>query len=197
MQSLHAPASEHVTPFQEDELREEEAESKVHSGSIALLDFHSNAHNLNLVETAITSELASLFQSLQRCLDLRDKYMIRSRQRLGDNPKDHDGHFPGLDDGIADVSGVRPDSDFKSNNPPPSPFKPWRVYPPPPPPHWHWTDKEKVVSAEGNSARTDGDFVFEDCAIPERHSWEFDIDDKGVFQVYENIQGTDGFRNIH
>ncbi|KIM71476.1 hypothetical protein PILCRDRAFT_830308 [Piloderma croceum F 1598] len=173
VQSLHAPAPEHATPFQEDELREEEAESKVH------------------METPITSELASLFRSLQRCLDLRDKYMIRSRQRLGDNPKDHDGHFPGLDDGIADVSGVRPDSDFRSNNPPPSPFKPWRVYPPPPPPHWHWTDKEKVVSAEGNSARTDGDFVFEDCAIPEPHSWEFDIDDKGVFQVYANIQAVE------
>jgi AMP deaminase len=148
---------------------------------------------LNLVETPITSELASLFQSLQRCLDLRDKYMIKSHQRLGDNPKDHDGHFPGLDDGIADVSGVRPNAEFESNNPPPSPFKPWRVYPPPPPPHWHWTDKEKVVSAEGNSARTDGEFIFEDCAIPEPHSWEFDIDDKGVFQVYKTIQGREGF----
>jgi AMP deaminase len=152
-------------------------------------DLYLNAYILGLAETAITAELAILFQSLQKCLDLRDKYMVKSRQRLGDNPRDHDGYFPGLDDGIADVSGVRPDSDFKSNHPPPSPFEPWRVYPRPPPPHWHWTDKENVVSADGKSARTDSEFVFEDCAIPEPHAWDFDIDDKGVFQVYENSQG--------
>lgn len=149
------------------------------------------------METAITPELATLFESFQRCLNLRDKYMVKSRQRLGDNPKDHDGHFPGLDDEIADVSGVRPDSDFRSNHPPSSPFEPWRVYPPPPPPHWHWTDKEKVVSADGNSARPDSDFVFEDCAIPKPHPWDFDIDDKGVFQVYEHMQGKTCLPDVH
>jgi AMP deaminase len=154
-----------------------------------LADLHSNAHYLDIAENPITSELATLFQSLQKCLDLRDKYMIKSRQRLGDNPQDHDGHFPGLDDRIADVSGVRPDSDFRSNCPRPSVLQPWVVYPRPPPPHWHWTDKEKVVSADGKSARTHSEFVFEDCVIPEPHSWDFDIDDKGVFQVYENGQG--------
>ena len=115
--------------------------------------------------------------------------MFKSRQRLGDNPKDHDGHFPGLDDAIADVSTARPDSDFKSNNPSPSPLKPWTIYPPPPPPHWHWKDKEKVISTDGNSARTEFEFVLEDCPIPNSHPWGFEIDEKGVFQVYENVQG--------
>src|SRR5882762_5965142 len=149
--------------------------------------------SLNFLSTKlkphITSESVLLFQSFQKCLDLRDKYMLKSRQRLGDNPQDHDGRFPGLDDEIADVSGVRPDSNFRSNNPPPSPFKPWKVYPPPPPPRWHWSNKGKVVRSGNRSARRGHEFVFEDCTIPGSYPWDFDIDDKGVFQVYESLSG--------
>ena len=108
---------------------------------------------------------------------------------MATTPRDHDGHFSGLNDGIADVSTVRPDSDFRLNDPPASPFKPWKIYPPPPPPRWHWKDKEKAVSSDGNSARVECEFVFEDCPIPDPHSWGFEIDDMGVFQVYENIEG--------
>lgn len=115
--------------------------------------------------------------------------MVKSHQRLGDNPRDHDGHFPGLDDKIADVQGARPDADFRKNNPPPSPFEAWKIYPQPPPPHWHWTDKEKVVSGDGDSARGGGNFAFEECTIPDVHPWHFEIDDKGVFQVYEKSEG--------
>lgn len=112
--------------------------------------------------------------------------MVKSRQRIGDNPKDHDGHFPGLDDHIADVSGARPDADFRSNRPAPSQFEPWKIYPEPPPPHWHWTDKEKVVSSEEPSSRPTGDFVYEECHIPGAHPWTFEVDDKGVFQIYDH-----------
>ncbi|KZP06449.1 AMP deaminase [Athelia psychrophila] len=162
----------HVATFDEDEAKEEAAEAKVH------------------VDTTITSELVSLFQSLQKCLDLRDKYMVKSRQRIGDNPKDHDGHFPGLDDHVADVSAARPDADFTTNRPSPSPFEPWNIYPEPPPPHWHWKDKENVVNAEGLSHSPD-EFRFEDCPIPDAHPWTFHIDDKGVFQVYERKGDTE------
>ena len=134
------------------------------------------------------SELTGLFQSFQKCLELRDKYMLRSRQRLGDNPRDHDGRFQGLDDNLADVSGVRPDGDYTTNNPPPSPFKPWKIYPKPPPPHWHWTDKEKAIHTDG-AQKSDEEFLFEDCDIPGAHSYSFKIDDKGVFQVYEDVNG--------
>ena len=189
-QSVHSPVSDHTAFLEEREEKEEVVEANVHGGHIFSSGFRANTDALDPVEAAITAELEPIFHSLRKCLDLRDKYMVKSRQRLGDNPKDHDGHFQGLDDEIADVSGVRPDSNFRSNHPPPSPYKRWQVYPPPPPPHWHWSDKEQVLSADGNSARTDREFVFEDCTIPEPHSWEFDIDDKGVFQVYENVQGT-------
>ncbi|KAI9030721.1 hypothetical protein CLU79DRAFT_802357 [Phycomyces nitens] len=39
----------------------------------------------------ITTELRELYSSLHRCLELRDKYMVRSRQRLSDNPKNRPG----------------------------------------------------------------------------------------------------------
>lgn len=160
-------------------------ETQVH-GTMTNVPYTIQAHQLQLAETVITSDL---YQSFQKCLDLRDKYMVKSRQRLGDNPRDHDGRFPGLDDKIADVHGARPDADFRKNDPPPSPFDAWKIYPSPPPPHWHWTDKEKVVSGERNSARGSDEFVFEDCSIPGLHPWHFEIDDKGVFQVYEKSEG--------
>ena len=138
-----------------------------------------------LQDAAIPVELETLFQSFQKCLVLRDKYIQRSRQRLGDNPKDHDGRFNGLDGDSADVSGVRPDANYASEPPLVSPFKPWKIYPKPPPPHWHWTSKEQVAK------QTDGeeDFKFEDCPIPGSHPWCFVIDDKGVYQVYEQGEG--------
>ncbi|KAJ7038027.1 hypothetical protein C8F04DRAFT_1232323 [Mycena alexandri] len=39
-------------------------------------------------------------QSFQSCLELRDKYILKSRQRLGDDPRHYDKtgrHFPGLE----------------------------------------------------------------------------------------------------
>ncbi|KAG9119340.1 AMP deaminase, partial [Ceratobasidium sp. 392] len=43
----------------------------------------------------LTAELKELYNSFQRCLDLRDKYMSVSLQRLGDDPRDYDGVFTG------------------------------------------------------------------------------------------------------
>jgi AMP deaminase len=134
--------------------------------------------------------MATLFRSFGRCLDLRDKYMVKSRQRLGDNPSDYDGHFWGLvDEGIAEVSTVRPDLNFESAQPRPSPFQPWNIYPPPPPQQWHRMDEEKLVPVDGNNPyRTRSEFVFEDCRIPGPHHWNFSIDERGVFQVYEDVK---------
>jgi AMP deaminase len=115
--------------------------------------------------------------------------MFKSRQRLGDDPRHHDGHFPGLDDKRSDVSGVRPDANFAENRPPIHLFKPWKIFPRPPPPHWHWTDTEKVVSSDGTKASKD-EFLFEECEIPGPHPWTYELDDKGVYQVYDQAQGT-------
>ncbi|KAF9448708.1 AMP deaminase [Macrolepiota fuliginosa MF-IS2] len=134
-------------------------------------------------EPAITAEQAHLLQTFQRCLDLRDKYMLKSRQRLGDDPRDYDGEFEGVGDEHADVSGQKPDVDLATNRPTPHSFNPWKIYPKPPPPAWHWKSKE-VLSHDDDKTSGRG-FRFEECEIPGSHSWNFRIDEKGVFQVYE------------
>lgn len=122
--------------------------------------------------------------------------MSKSRQRLGDDPRHYDGYFKGVEEGRADVSGVRPDAAYHVNgantpkaesNPPP-----WNIYPRPPPPHWHWTDSEKVVSSEEHGASIKGgEFTLEECAIPPvQEGWDFRIDDKGVFQVYDDTPSS-------
>lgn len=110
-----------------------------------------------------------ILKALERCLDLRDKYMAKSLQCLGDNPKDYDGHAqPGDPKNLASAQ-----------------FEHWKIYPPPPPPHWHWKDKDNVVISSDGIKKCD--FQFEDCHIPGSHPWTFEIDDKGVFQVYDDL----------
>ena len=135
------------------------------------------------------SEYGPIFESFRKCLELRDKYMRVSGQMLGFNPKDHDGHFTGLDEGIADVSGVRPDVDLTSNHEPTSTFQPWRLYPHPPPPHWHWAEKGAVHHTP--SEFEDEEFIFENCEIPgpDPNGWDFEVDERGVYQVYDPQPG--------
>ncbi|KAF5382650.1 hypothetical protein D9615_002707 [Tricholomella constricta] len=129
---------------------------------------------LHASESLINSEYASLFQSFQKCLNLRDKYMCRSLQRLGDNPKDYDGHQPSIDKDMGETSSEAPTRQFE----------PWKIYPRPPPPHWHWKDKNKVVSSDGTVEPDE--FQFGECHIPGAHPWTFRLDDKGVYQVYDD-----------
>ncbi|KAG6874800.1 hypothetical protein C0992_006484 [Termitomyces sp. T32_za158] len=119
----------------------------------------------------LTNEFAALFHSFQRCLDLRDKYMAKSLQRLGDNPKDYDSH---TDRGSAHASTSTRQ------------FGKWDIYPPPPPPHWRWIDPTKGPKSGAAPDAKSTEFRFEDCHIPGPHSWSFRIDEKGVFQVYNN-----------
>lgn len=137
----------------------------------------------------MTPELARIVQSFQKCLELRDKYITKSLQRLGDNPRDHDGVFHGVTEGLADVSGVKPDVNQSLAASANSPHEPWVIYPPPPPPHWHFTAKETVISADGRLT-PDNEFDFSQCQIPSNHEWVFEIDDKGVYQVYTNTDGN-------
>lgn len=114
-----------------------------------------------------------------------------SLQRLGDNPRDHDGYFTGLDPKIADVSGVRPDADIPEDTflgpedkLQKSPHKPWRIYPKPPSPHWRWAaDTEPVHESDEKAGKEE--FAFEECEIPASHDgWNFGLDETGVYQVY-------------
>jgi len=187
------------------------------------------------IDGILANELRQICQSFARCLELRDKYMRYSLQRLGDNPRDHDGVFQGFSADIGGVSGVRPDAWDelleKANTKPPAPrplitgyppatidpvvaakqtasvlglnakegqFRPWRIYPRPPPPFWHWKDAHTVGGALGTP--TDEEFVFQSLEIPgeaegEGAGLEFEIDAKGVFQVYRGGVVGDGEPN--
>ncbi|KAI0821957.1 AMP deaminase [Trametes gibbosa] len=134
-------------------------------------------------EPSIIPENVPIFEALESCLNLRDKYMRVSGQMLGFNPRDHDSSFTGLDDDIAAVSGVHPEADWESRPPPKSPFKSWRIYPRPPPPHWHWKSEETVVPAHVEYVHTEEEFDFNACEIPESHHLDFSLDERGVYQI--------------
>ncbi|KAH8114498.1 AMP deaminase [Phellopilus nigrolimitatus] len=136
----------------------------------------------------MTNELRRLYQSLQKCLDLRDKYMRYSRQRLGDNPRDHDGTFTGLDESFQDVVGVRPDLAYAPESKHQDQFKPWRIFPRPPPPHWHWKDKKPATSHSFVAEHVEEEFDFAKCDIPGEDTYGFELDDRGVYQVYEDVE---------
>ncbi|EKM79533.1 hypothetical protein AGABI1DRAFT_120906 [Agaricus bisporus var. burnettii JB137-S8] len=158
----------------------------------ALLDEHNEPPPTEIPTSTLSIALAEQVhqrQALQTCLDLRDKYMFKSRQRLGDDPRDHDGVFPGIDNTHATVSGFRPDMDTSANSSPSAlPFKPWKIYPKPPPPTWHPHSKEALNHSKDELG--DG-FRFEDCEIPGEHPWSFQLDQKGVYQVYEVLEGKE------
>ncbi|KAI0712032.1 AMP deaminase [Earliella scabrosa] len=135
-------------------------------------------------ELPIPSEFVPIFEALEKCLDLRDKYMSRSGQKLGFSPRDHDGVFAGLDEDVAGVSGVRPDADYASRPPPKSPFKKWRIYPRPPPPHWHWKGRDTAIPSHSGEVSEDEESE-PPLDMPGAHEWNFAIDEKGVFQVFK------------
>nr|XP_019015072.1 AMP deaminase [Kwoniella pini CBS 10737]OCF53853.1 AMP deaminase [Kwoniella pini CBS 10737] len=159
---------------------------------------------LAFAEQGIGSELEQLYASFARCLDLRDKYLELSNQRLGDNPKDHDGNFHGFTPrSSGDVMGlkaeVRQDTCEGPSAAENETLPTWNLYPPPPPPHWHWKPSQGSVLPEPTSsdgATTSKDkastsesgiqqFKFEDCLIHEEDKeHEFHLNDEGVFSVY-------------
>lgn len=150
--------------------------------------------------------------SFARCLDLRDKYLELSLQRLGDDPRDHDGTFQGFfPASCSDINGLKPDADLsRSENPEmagpggstDSKLEAWKIYPPPPPPHWHWTPAENGVKPDFAGRNGDGNgsgsgpstgnrdglvFKFEDCEIPGEATrrCESALNDEGVYQVWD------------
>ncbi|WWC86266.1 AMP deaminase [Kwoniella dendrophila CBS 6074] len=153
-------------------------------------------------EQGIGSELEQLYASFARCLDLRDKYLELSNQRLGDNPKDHDGTFHGFTPkSSGDVMGLKAEvqqdtcegSSAAENDELPT----WNIYPPPPPPHWRWKPSNEGVMPEptssdgttqdtaASSSQQPQSFKVEDCVIQEEDKQHvFHLNDEGVFTVY-------------
>lgn len=138
-----------------------------------------------MTDTTMSGELQALYDSLRKCLDFRDKYMRLSRQRLGDNPRDHDDTFTGLDEDILDVGGVRADADYASKAKPERQFPAWKIYPEPPPPHWHFKDDAAVALQEASITTSAKEaFDYSTCEIPGEDDRVFEIDERGVYQVY-------------
>jgi AMP deaminase len=134
-----------------------------------------------------------LYTSFQRCLDLRDKYMTLSRQRLEDNPANYDGAFT-----AQSSPSYASTSSLLSNNLPPS-FKKWQIYPPPPEPHWKERDPhgdppvettDEIAEREAQRNR----FVLSEVAIPGKEAEgkrrRFALDANGVYQVYSDGKST-------
>ena len=164
----------------------------------------------------IVDELESLYASFARCLDLRDKYLELSHQRLGDNPRDHDGAFHGFyPRSLADVYGLKPDANvatcedtgvIASFGEEVKHLEAWKIYPPPPPPNWHWKQaadgvKPNFAAAAGdtnstsrpaNGSEAAGIFRYEDCPIPGESSErrDFTLNDEGVFEVWDLLGMT-------
>lgn len=158
--------------------------------------FYKGADRTRTVEAQaqihITPEYARVFQLFQRALELRDKYIFKSLQRLGDDPRHHDDHFHGITEGYADVAGVKPDANFANSRTEHITYQPWKIYPKPPPPHWRFSPKKRAAAtADGLDSFEEEDFEFDKCDLPGPHEWTFELDDKGVYQVYpENGEKT-------
>ena len=96
------------------------------------------------VDDAVTAELCGLYQALQNCLDLREKYMKRSCQRWEDDPRNRD--------------------DWEVYPPPPPPS--WPL----PSPEEQARRREQERRREEDPVGAVGsDFEWEKCKIPGNH----------------------------
>ncbi|CAG8441409.1 8355_t:CDS:10 [Ambispora leptoticha] len=116
------------------------------------------------LEEEIERELVTHCTNFHKCLELRDKYMMLSLQRLGDNPKDQPG--------------------WKIYPEPPPPT--WKKPPQNPKEALSSTNNSK----KGNLQVGD-DFNFGKCEIPGNHEFLFELDSSGVYQVYETREALE------
>ena len=121
-------------------------------------------------ESSVTSELNAIYTNIQKILDIRHKYMRLSLQLPTDNPRDD------------------PE---------------WKIYPPMPEPVWH-DNKERANHTHAQEPQTPlkksrkmghdvgEDFEINDCLpVPEASEMTFELDDTGIYQVYENSKSAE------
>lgn len=113
--------------------------------------------------------------------------MSVSRQRLEDNPLNYDGTFnPARDSTSTSTSLDLAPEELQSANQVPK-FNKWEIYPPPIPPHWNVGDGDPFApSRKHPEPYQPPDFKMSECSIPEAHSFTYQMDTKGVFQVYDH-----------
>lgn len=143
----------------------------------------------------VTAELQALYSSFQRCIDLREKYMKLSRQRLEDNPANYDGQYSGTPRCASNLP--LPSDDVAPLRASPQ-FSPWEIYPPPPSPHWKERDPyseatETTQEIEEREAKR-REFSWEKVRIPgkevEGKRKKYELDGNGVYQVYDEGEFT-------
>ncbi|KAJ1982315.1 AMP deaminase [Dimargaris xerosporica] len=114
------------------------------------------------VEAEVPESLQESCVELQKCRDLRHRYMAASLQRPGDNPKDQE--------------------DWNIYPPPPPPS--WK---PRPPTHVHPRAQDLYLPSSRASSPSQGNgFDLDECEIPGAHLFTFSLDDTGVYQVYDS-----------
>ncbi|KNZ45378.1 AMP deaminase [Puccinia sorghi] len=142
---------------------------------------------INDQNTHLSEELQSLYESFQACLDLRDKYIGLSKQRLIDNPQSYDSKFI---------------NQLTSTGTPPT-HPEWKIYPPPPKPHWRansdyqaeeawdFLPKDSRDQLQDHPASPRLEFEFGACTFPGKDTqFRFEIDAQGVYQVYHLNSST-------
>ncbi|KAF9426083.1 AMP deaminase [Podila epigama] len=143
----------HKTPMQFDNTPENLRKLDADAGFMEESKADENTKPNFAPNDEVTQELQSLYTNFQKCLDLREKYMKVSCQRVGDNPSDKDD---------------------------------WVIYPPPPPPSWPVTENKGRVTDGPDSIGND--FFIEEAPIPAACNHVFEMDETGVYQVYENAE---------
>lgn len=148
-------------------------------GAGAGIGIGSGSGGYAMSDANVTVELSAIYTNIQKVLDLRHKYIRLSLQGPFDNPKDDPG---------------------------------WRIYPPPPEPVWdHTKDRPNIntQNSTGNSVVLDGieeppkptrkpgkdigeDFDINDMLpLPGSAEMSFQLDQSGVFQVYETSKSEE------
>ncbi|KAG9290943.1 hypothetical protein G9A89_011093 [Geosiphon pyriformis] len=110
------------------------------------------------LDEQVKDELSTLHTNFHKCLQLRDKYMMLSLQRLGDNPTDQ--------------------NDWEVYPAPPPPTWPRR-------PQNQREASFRNNRPRKEKKQVGEDFVFQDCHIPGAHDFIFKLDPTGVYQVFE------------
>ncbi|KAI9363765.1 hypothetical protein BD770DRAFT_433805 [Pilaira anomala] len=132
----------------------------------SVIDTPSNVKT-TFKDEAITAELRELYNTFQTCLDLREKYMMSSKQRFSDDPKNQPG--------------------WEIYPPPPPPS--W----PPPPPEVLAELKKKEKAREANPIDSVGiDFDPNHIKIPDAHPYLFEVGKDGFYNVFRSIEDQQG-----
>ena len=152
-------------------------------------------------DSAVTSELTTIYSNIQKILDMRHSFIRLSLQRPGDNPKDDSiwEVYPAPPEPVWDEennrpvgrqSGPRSRDDLKharTNTGSGSSVKQ----------HPRQSDGAAIENSTPPKKRKPGQDIGEDfdmsdlLPLPEESEMTFKLDDSGVFQVYENSTSTE------